>query len=504
MKDFLSKPSNFSKVEFWAATTIFVFVVFFHVSYGLSTSWSNSITTTDGAVLTYSYYFVSNLLEYIVCYAAFLLLNFVLAPRLIRRENLLLNIPFLVLVFVLLALFDGWKDTQLRTLMNPSAVQTIGEQNAIFQQSFLYAAWLLMVFGFYTVIRYTSLFLLSNAETIQERYPAVSQVGLVGFIIWMIVLFFLIVTNIEPVLYAGWAVVVPCSLLLYLFSFQRLLPKAMGSRKPFRFYAGRILLIVILSLFPVWALSALISTSADRGAVIMLFNAFVQAFLVAPFAWILYKRQLRDNEQLYSLQQKLGQSNANFDFLRSQINPHFLFNALNTIYGTALQEGAERTSEGIEKLGDMMRFMLQENMQDKIALSREIDYLNNYISLQRLRTDSTPTVKIEAAIEPQVFPFQIAPMLLIPFVENAFKHGISLREPSQIKITLEIKERTLYFDVFNSKHLRADNDPEKDKSGIGLTNVRQRLKMQYPGRHELTVRETSKDFFVHLTLQLAK
>jgi LytS/YehU family sensor histidine kinase len=93
-------------------------------------------------------------------------------------------------------------------------------------------------------------------------------------------------------------------------------------------------------------------------------------------------------------------------------------------------------------------------------------------------------------------------MLLIPFVENAFKHGISLRESSHINVTLELKERTLYFDVYNSKHQRTENDPEQDKSGIGLNNVRQRLQLLYPARHELVIRETAKDFFVHLTIQL--
>jgi LytS/YehU family sensor histidine kinase len=141
-------------------------------------------------------------------------------------------------------------------------------------------------------------------------------------------------------------------------------------------------------------------------------------------------------------------------------------------------------------------------MQDKIALSREIDYLNNYISLQKLRTDPNPTIRIEAEIESVIKPVQIAPMLLIPFVENAFKHGISFREPSHIKITLEVKEGVLYFDVFNIKHFKSENDPEKGKSGIGLNNVRQRLQLLYPSKHDLVIRDTKKDFFVHLTIQL--
>src|SRR6187402_2924904 len=98
---------------------------------------------------------------------------------------------------------------------------------------------------------------------------------------------------------------------------------------------------------------------------------------------------------------------------------------------------------------------------------------------------------------------QIAPMLLIPFVENAFKHGISFREPSYIKTTLGVNEKELFLDVTNSVHHKTENDPEKNKSGIGLENVKQRLKLLYPKKHELIIRETGKDFFIHLTIQLS-
>jgi two-component system LytT family sensor kinase len=220
-------------------------------------------------------------------------------------------------------------------------------------------------------------------------------------------------------------------------------------------------------------------------------------------SWMMYKRFMQSNEEVISLQKELGTSTAKLDFLRSQINPHFLFNALNTLYGTAIQEKADRTTEGIQKLGDMMRFMLQENMQDKISLAREIEYLNNYITLQKLRTDTLPTVKIETEIDQQERLMQIAPLLLIPFVENAFKHGISFREPSYIKTTLGVNEKELFLDVSNSIHRKSENDPEKNGSGIGLVNVKQRLNLLYPKKHELIIRETEKDFFIHLTIQLS-
>ncbi|MES2649576.1 MAG: histidine kinase [Bacteroidota bacterium] len=300
-----------------------------------------------------------------------------------------------------------------------------------------------------------------------------------------------------------WGILLPFSIVFYTWLYYGLIPFVYTRSKPLMAYMLRSVLVLMLSFIPLGFLIMLYLKTEEDGFSYALFNCFLQLCITTPVCWQLYKRFKKGKEEVVVLQKELGQSNASFDFLRSQINPHFLFNALNTIYGTALQEKAERTSEGIEKLGDMMRFMLQENMQEKISLVREIDYLNNYISLQKLRTDVSPGIRIETLIAPPVNAIEIAPMLLIPFVENAFKHGISFRDPSHIKINLEMKEDTLYFDVYNSRHTKPDSDPEKDKTGIGLDNVKQRLILLYPKKHDLIIRETGKEFFVHLTIQLS-
>ncbi len=227
-----------------------------------------------------------------------------------------------------------------------------------------------------------------------------------------------------------------------------------------------------------------------------------QLIVTVTLAWHIYQYRLSKNAEITGLKTALGQSSANLDFLRSQINPHFLFNALNTLYGTAIQENAERTCEGIQKLGDMMRFMLDENTQEKISLMREVDYLKNYIDLQKLRTHTSPDIVIQTEIEESITGLQIAPMLLIPFVENAFKHGISLREASYIKITLHTEGNKLFFDVHNTVHIKAGTDPEKNNTGIGLENVKQRLQLLYPKRNELMIRKTAKEYFAHLTVEL--
>lgn len=226
-----------------------------------------------------------------------------------------------------------------------------------------------------------------------------------------------------------------------------------------------------------------------------------QLLIVTPLSWLLFQQRKERILTLRGLEQALVKSTANLQFLRSQINPHFLFNTLNTLYGTALREGATDTAAGVQKLGDMMRFMLHDNARDFIQMNREIEYLKNYISFQKLRTQSSGEIMIDDNMEEQNCPHQIAPMLLIPLVENAFKHGISLKEKSWIKIRLECHEKEIRFEVRNSIHPNHENDPEKERSGVGFKNVKERLKLIYPGRHKINVQQDNHEFLVKLIIK---
>ena len=346
------------------------------------------------------------------------------------------------------------------------------------------------------------MYLITKADVIYARFRFFMPEGIVAFVIWFIISFLLVIFEADPQILTIWIFIVLSAILLYLYSFYRLIPKSLSNRYAFVSYLLKSVLVLFISFFPYMLLFTVIFNSEERGVSYSFFNTFLQLFLTVPVSWALYRRKMKGNEEITFLKKELKQSTANIDFLRSQINPHFLFNALNTLYGTAIQENAERTGEGIQKLGDMMRFMLQENMQEKISLAREIDYLNNYISLQKLRTDAAPGIEIKTNIEDTENLYQVAPMLLIPFVENAFKHGISFRKSSHINVALEIKDGILNFDVYNSRHPTPENDPEKDRRGIGLENVKQRLNLLYPNKHELMIRENGKEFFIHLTIQL--
>jgi LytS/YehU family sensor histidine kinase len=201
---------------------------------------------------------------------------------------------------------------------------------------------------------------------------------------------------------------------------------------------------------------------------------------------------------------EVTQSSAELGALRAQINPHFLFNALNTLYAIAMKENSEKTADGIQKLGDMMRFMLHENHQNRIPLAKEIEYLHNLISIQELRLDENQQIELKVNLQNPDRDVFIAPMLLNPFVENAFKHGISFRNPSWIYITLTHDPEHIFFKVHNSYHPKAENelDPEKDSHGIGLDNVRKRLDLLYPDKHELSIQVSEHDYFVSLILTI--
>lgn len=500
MENILERPLYFSKVEFWAVTTIFVFAVF-----SLSTADSPNKVFFDEERIPFDYYqnyFFPQLIRYTLLYLAFLLLSFNVVPRLLRKEALLLNISLIVATFLIIGLVFGITDTYSKNYLFNRYNNEKDTYDNIFQGSFLHAFWVLLMFGLYSAIKYSGLCLLSNSEAIQSKYRMITRDGLTAFVVWMVSMFLLLVFETEGETVVFWGISGLFGILLYCYSFYSLIPKSLSKKNPFIAYVLRAVLVLVISLIPVYVVGQFLTQDGDTALGISFFNVPFQLLITVPLSWVLFKRQMQGNEELFVLKNELGRSNANLDFLRSQINPHFLFNALNTLYGTALQENSERTAQGIQMLGDMMRFMLHENHQNRILLSREVEYMRNYIELQSLRTSSSPGIIIQTKIEDVVDKEFIAPMLLIPFVENAFKHGISLKHRSWIKVTLYCKQGTLFFDVYNSIHAKREQDPEKNKSGVGLENVKQRLALLYPEKHELTIRAAAEEFFVHLTLRL--
>jgi two-component system, LytTR family, sensor kinase len=188
---------------------------------------------------------------------------------------------------------------------------------------------------------------------------------------------------------------------------------------------------------------------------------------------------------------------AEISALKSQLNPHFLFNTLNSIYYLA-RKNSDSTPDIVLKLADLMRFVLTETKAEFISLAKEVECIRQYIDLQKLRLTDKTTVTFEN--EGEIMDQKIAPLLLLPFVENAFKYGVSPRTSSAIAIYLSINKNRLSFIVRNAKVNPASVN---ESTGTGLRNVRQRLQLSYPGNHALKIQETEKIYAVELKIILS-
>ena len=184
-------------------------------------------------------------------------------------------------------------------------------------------------------------------------------------------------------------------------------------------------------------------------------------------------------------------------YLKAQINPHFLFNTLNSIYSLAIVE-SPATADALVKLSSFLRYVIQDSQKNLVSLRHEVDYIGQYMALQELRLGDT--VQIDFTVDGQVDGQQIAPLLLISFIENAFKYGVSPQESSIICTTISVENRELNCRVTNNK-VRVFQ-PTAVASGIGLTNTKARLELLYPNRHRLHISDTPEQFTVDLSLTL--
>lgn len=184
------------------------------------------------------------------------------------------------------------------------------------------------------------------------------------------------------------------------------------------------------------------------------------------------------------------------NYLRKQTNPHFLFNALNSIYSLAYKK-SDLVPDAIVTLSEMMRYMLYETDNKAVSLEKEINYIKNYIDLQKLRLNNIENIFIN--IHGETRNKSIEPLLLISFIENAFKYGTDYKGTTFVKIKIIIEENILDFWIEN----RIENQiKDPNNSGIGLTNIKNRLNILYPNAHQLTINQTDNKYCVHLNLKL--
>ncbi|MES2267806.1 MAG: histidine kinase [Bacteroidota bacterium] len=287
---------------------------------------------------------------------------------------------------------------------------------------------------------------------------------------------------------------------LFYLNYLLLIPKYLDAKKYKQYAIYIISTLIVFGLIKYGIAVIFKQITLERGGKIItfwqygfstLFTSIIFVFLstVLKFTidWFLNERIQRDLEN-----QRLS---AELSFLKSQINPHFLFNSLNSIYSLAYQK-SDTTPEAILKLSEIMRYMLYECNDNKVELGKELQYLQNYIDLQKIRFGNKAFINFEVTGE--VTNQHIVPLLLISFIENAFKHGVANDEQSPIVLKITLEDGRLNFFIQNKKHTH-----NRDSSGgIGLANVRRRLDLLYPGKYNLDIRDEADTYTCQLSLVL--
>ncbi|BDS11241.1 sensor histidine kinase [Aureispira anguillae] len=208
---------------------------------------------------------------------------------------------------------------------------------------------------------------------------------------------------------------------------------------------------------------------------------------------------LKDAQQL-NQRLKSEKNIAELALLKSQVNPHFLFNSLNSIYYLAIKK-ADEAPKAIIALSDMMRYVFTEASNDSVPLLREIDYITKYIDLQRLRLPKHTEVKSEISVQEETL--MIAPLLLIPFIENAFKYGVSTRKATTIYLQITADADQLSMKVLNTI-IATEQEEIETKTGTGIDNVKRQLELIYPNRHTLSINNDGNVFEVKLKINNQK
>lgn len=294
----------------------------------------------------------------------------------------------------------------------------------------------------------------------------------------------------------------PFLIILYYLNRYRLIPSILARQKPLWYSTAIGILYLICISIPEWGRLLARPDSFPHppppppDVISIETLASTCLFLII---WIASTSQLVTEKWFSAESQRkemaFEKSRSELSFLKAQINPHFLFNTLNNIYTLSLMK-SDKATDSILKLADMMRYVLTEAGDKAVPLQQEIKYLDQFISLQKIRL--TDRVKIQFDIFGTMENQTIAPFLLLPFVENAFKYGISTHQDCVIKIQLTAKPGELIFQTEN--RIFQEKLSREYSTGTGLTNLRRRLEILYPNRHWIRTETVGQHFFADLTI----
>ncbi len=281
-----------------------------------------------------------------------------------------------------------------------------------------------------------------------------------------------------------------------------LIPKYLANKK-FQYYFGFLLMLVLI-ITPIEAWFIYLK-SADvpqmRAAIVENLNyGFLTNFFVLGVSSVAkisldWFKNLRERQELETQNMQ-----SELRFLKSQINPHFLFNTLNSLYALTLKK-SDLAPDIVLKLSEMMRYMLYECNERYVPVSKELNYISNYLELERLRQGKTVDIRFE--VQGSASDQKIAPLMFIPFIENCFKHGAGHHlDKGFVHILLKVDGNRIDLRIQNSKPEAMPKPVQARSGGIGLVNVRRRLDLLYPKRYQLNTEDSPTTYSVHLKLQL--
>lgn len=293
--------------------------------------------------------------------------------------------------------------------------------------------------------------------------------------------------------YVAWFIVLGVAASVVYVNLYLLLPKYFFKRK----YLVYSLFIVSTIGFGAFILR-LILPSANAHFNLPLFQHFINIFFIVVItsSFKFYREYARKQELLVKAENK--QLKAELNLLKAQVHPHFLFNTLNNLYGLITQNQNQQASDVTLKLSDLMRYLLESSKTDLINLNKEIQFIDDYLSLEKIRLSQKTDIKFKVSGNyKELF---LAPLLFIPLVENAFKHGLNtFSTDSFAHFYLSIQGNELFFESINSVGKSPKNS---EKSGTGLENLKKRLQLIYPQKHQLDIEKTSNQFKVILHIKL--
>lgn len=324
----------------------------------------------------------------------------------------------------------------------------------------------------------------------------------IQIIAWLVFIIFpaFVYSTIQPEIAIGKldmalaGIVILHSLLIvfYYLNYFYFIPKFYFTKKNRSYFilmaCGMFLLLLIMNMIPEF--SPFYGSNIPHGEFLFGFSIVIRYLMILLLSLgIASYNRLKQTEE--------DKLKTELSYLKAQINPHFLFNTLNSIYALTVKK-SDAAPESVTKLSSIMRYVISEATSDLVSLDKEMNYVSAYIELEKLRLTSKVTLTYEVSGE--LVGKQIAPLIFIPFIENAFKYGVSTSENSVISIAIQLLNNDLTLNVKNTK---INAQPLKINTRLGIETTRKRLNLIYPAKHSLIIKETETEFEANLKINLA-